>query len=160
MDYLRQNLNNSKILPYDIMYEIYQYADPMYTILESIKNKNYDLDSIMYKRMLNHINKLLPPYANYILGSPYREHYFIDRNNMNDEQFKYYMIYEDHGYKHVFFYNFRRIDYIICGLDSRESNFNKYKMICDLEYIYKQNIYDNFLSKLSIKELYQLWCKL
>lgn len=111
MDYLLQNLNNSKILPYDIMYEIYQYADPMYSIVKSIKNNNY-------------------------------------------------MIHANNKSKDIYFYNFKRRPYIICGLDSRGILFNKVQMIWDLQITHSKNILEEFILKLSIEEIYQLWCKL
>jgi hypothetical protein len=159
MNYLRNNLDNSTILCYDIMFEIYQYADPMYHVFECVKNKNYDLDTIMYKRMLKHMNNILRPYGDYVLGWIDKEHYYINKNNMNDEKFKHHMIYALHGYKDVFFMDFRRIPYMICGLDSREPHYNRYKMFWDLQLVYgEDNEEINF--NMSLEYLYTLWKKL
>ena len=59
MEFLKNNLNNSSILNYDIMKMIYEYADPMVEIRKQINNREYDLDEIMYNRMKSKIlNKL------------------------------------------------------------------------------------------------------
>ena len=46
MNYLSNNLNNSLLLPCDVMKLIFEYADPLINIREQIKNKDYDLDKI------------------------------------------------------------------------------------------------------------------
>jgi len=47
MDFLKSNLNNSLILPFDVMLIIYQYADPFYYIHQQIDNGEYCLNDIM-----------------------------------------------------------------------------------------------------------------
>lgn len=48
MNYLKNNLDNSLILPYDIMKDIYEYADPLYGVRQQIENKEYDLEEIYF----------------------------------------------------------------------------------------------------------------
>jgi hypothetical protein len=43
MDYLAKNLNNSLLLPSDVMKLIYEYADPIFAINKQIENKSYEL---------------------------------------------------------------------------------------------------------------------
>jgi hypothetical protein len=43
MNYLGRNLNNSLILPYDVMKLIYEYADPLIAVRKQINNKDYYL---------------------------------------------------------------------------------------------------------------------
>lgn len=57
MNYLSKNLNNSLIIPYDVMKLIYEYADPLIYIKKQIENKEYDLDELMYERMKKMIIK-------------------------------------------------------------------------------------------------------
>jgi len=57
MNYLAKNLNNSLIIPYDVMKLIYEYADTLIYIKKQIENKEYDLDELMYERMKKSITK-------------------------------------------------------------------------------------------------------
>tara|TARA_R110002126_G_C10121953_1_gene468535 strand:+ start:23 stop:340 length:318 start_codon:yes stop_codon:yes gene_type:complete len=72
MNYLAKNLNNSLILPSDVMRVIYKYADPLIAVRQQIENKSYEL----HKSDTYHNQD--------ILGIP--THYSIDHK-------KYLMIY-------------------------------------------------------------------
>lgn len=46
MNYLKNNLANSKSLPFDVMRLIYEYADPLIAIKKQIENQNYELSLV------------------------------------------------------------------------------------------------------------------
>ena len=110
MNYLGRNLTNSKDLPYDVMKLIYEYADPLIAIRKQIKNKDYDLDDIMYRRMkkymLNH----------YINDSMFREYMMnhndeiilFNQSNIHDINFKYAIVNYNCGYKNMFLWRHTR----------------------------------------------------
>lgn len=83
MNYLRENLTNSLILPFDVVKIIYEYADPFIYIKNQIKNKEYKLQ----KSYILHRED--------ILGIP--NHYTINHK-------KYLMIYQLRG-TNVYKYN-------------------------------------------------------
>lgn len=53
MNYLASNINNSMILPGDIIRLIYEYADPLYAIREQLDNKSYYLKKNRCKNWLS-----------------------------------------------------------------------------------------------------------
>lgn len=53
MDYLRKNINNSNILPYDVMKLIYEYGDTFKNIRKQIETKDYNLNNIIDIRISN-----------------------------------------------------------------------------------------------------------
>ena len=63
MDYLGKNINNSNILPYDVMKLIYEYADQFLYIKKQIETKDYILNNIIDIRITNICG--LNPYENY-----------------------------------------------------------------------------------------------
>jgi hypothetical protein len=117
MNYLKKNLHNSQSLPYDVMKLISEYAKPYY--LKQIENKDYDLDEIMYRRMINLITKYPHRYDNDMIE-------FLDKLDVVDI------------YKGLFLqeHKFKKI----CGVYSCHNiESRKYKMLCDLQHakIYK-----------------------
>ena len=53
MNYLKSNLKNSSILPYDIMGLIYEYTEPFKNIRKQIETKDYNLNNIINIRINN-----------------------------------------------------------------------------------------------------------
>ena len=47
MDFLKSNLKNSCLLPYDVMGLIYEYVDPLKNIRKQIETKDYNLNNII-----------------------------------------------------------------------------------------------------------------
>lgn len=143
MNYLKKNLHNSRALPYDIMKLISEYAEPYF--LKQIENKDYDLDEIMYKRMIKYIN------AYYNL---YHRISFFDKNDMLNN--------ESYGYRKIFLkeYNSQKICGLYCNPIYHPLQYRKYKMLSDLEHakIYKnKNMnYDRY----KMKNVYKKWLKL
>ncbi len=103
MNYLKNNLENSKVLPYDVMKIIYEYADPLLAIMKQIKNKEYDLDEIMYQRMKTFIIKKNQTYIyyTYYLYTANIELY-IHRHNIHNRDLKEYLLNAREGYKELF----------------------------------------------------------
>jgi len=137
MNYLAKNLNNSSVLPYDIMKIIYEYADPLIAIRRQIENKEYDLDEIMYQRMKKIILKNSLEYD-------------IDMDEILDKK-----------YIKTLYKDFYLLEYPkICGLYHQNIHFRKVLMIWDLQ---KANIYkstDNDYNKYNMKNVYKKWLKL
>ena len=63
MNYLKSNLKNSSILPYDVMGLIYEYSDSLIILRKQIETKDYNL----YKVIDISINNIcgLNPYEYY-----------------------------------------------------------------------------------------------
>lgn len=135
MNYLAKNLNNSRTLPYDIMKLIYEYADPFIAIRRQIENKEYDLDEIMYQKMIKLINKNHPVYA-------YANH----MSNLTILEM----------YKGYFFIEYPKI----CGLNHHNMGYKKYLMILDLQYakVYKSS--NKNYDKYKMNNVYKKWLKL
>jgi hypothetical protein len=73
MNFLKQNLDNSLILPFDIMNDIYEYADPLYAIRKQIENKDYDLEEIYFLKrptICGSHHKSIQPYHYYLFLQP------------------------------------------------------------------------------------------
>jgi len=135
MNYLAKNLNNSLALPSDIMKVIYEYADPFIYVRKQIETKEYDLDKIMYKRMINLIN------ANHLVYN-----YANDMINFTILDM----------YKNYFLIEYPKI----CGLNHPNLQFRKFLMICDLRHanIYKST--NTNYDKYKMKNVYKKWLKL
>lgn len=156
MDTLKNNLNNSSVLPYDVMKLIYEYADPLKNMRKQIENKEYDLDEIMYRRIKKHIIKnWRHEYDSYYLCPPNSMSMIeIDNNNIHDIQFKNNLLNDNHGYRHFFLWKVKRLTNI-CGLEPSIKNEYHYQMMKDLSCI---PTYNNF--SYNLKEFYQDWVKL
>lgn len=55
MDYLKSNLNNSIVLPYDAMRLIYEYADTLKPIRKQIENEDYKFRNIIIDLRIKYI---------------------------------------------------------------------------------------------------------
>ena len=136
MNYLKKNLHKSRALPYDIMKLISEYTEPYF--LKQIKNKDYDLDEIMYQRM-----------RKIIIENPM---FFIFISEVFDkldivDMYKNYFLQEHKIEK-------------ICGLNHHNLSYRKYLMICDLRHakIYKSTN-TNYM-KYKMNNVYKKWLKL
>jgi len=156
MDTLKHNLNNSSLLPYDIMYLVYEFADNLKPIRNQIENKEYDLDEIMYRRMKKHIiRNWKHEFRYYYLYSPNSMNMIeINHDNINDIKFKNNLLNDNHGYRHFFLWKVKRLTNI-CGLEPSIQNEYHYQMVKDLSCI---PTYNNF--SYNLKEFYQEWVKL
>ena len=167
MNYLKQNLDNSLILPYDIMLSIYEYADCLVDIRSQIENKEYDLDDIMYKNMKkwiikNYFSEQSTYFLWYIDENENYNHYLIQWDNIDDIDLKDAMLNYTGGYKNFFLWKHKRLQ-TICGLEifyykpSKRFFYLeqlKYNMIKDvITNIGDEDIYDN-------TNIYDLWRKL
>lgn len=109
MNYLAKNIENSLLLPSDVMKLIYEYANPFIYIKKTIENKEYDLDEIMYKRMKSYILKYYrnnPNSIYYMIGN-YDDIIFLNKHNINDKEYKYAILNYIGGYKSMFFFKFK-----------------------------------------------------
>ena len=160
---LAKNLNNSLLLPYDVMKIIYEYADPLISIRKQINNKEYDLDEIMYKRMkkfiIDRVGRGLGGLGGYYLYYSNME-VIIHKHNIHNRYFKEYLLNAREGYKHLFLSE-HKLSSTICGLRKCCMDYRKYLMICDLVYanVYKvkNTLYDK---KYKMKNVYKKWLKL
>ena len=148
MNYLYKNRDNSRKLPFDVMNIIYEYADPMVNVRKQIVNKEYDLDNIMYKRMIKEIEKTF-------VGGTYWYNLntdIITPNTLFEERHKQPML---HYYRqHILYYEkYKRRN---CGLDRRYDIYcQRTKIIIDLE---AGGVKVN--TRYSTKQLYKKWLKL
>jgi hypothetical protein len=147
MNYLYKNRDNSLYLPFDVMNIIYEYADPMIKIRKQIINKEYNLDDIMYKRILIEIKKRFSRGLGY-----YIDFYEILPNDIYNEIHKNPILL--HHKHHILYYErYRRR---ICGLDTRYNFYcQRTKIIMDLK---ANGIKIN--NRYSTKQLYKKWLKL
>jgi hypothetical protein len=167
MNYFKQNLDNSLILPYDIMLSIYEYADCLGGIRRQIDNKEYDLDDIMYKKMKkwiinNYFSKQRPYLLSYIDDNDNYYHELIQGDNIDDIDLKDAMLNYTGGYKNFFLWKGKRLQ-TICGLEifyynpiKRKIYFEQLKKKMErvvITNIGDEDIYDN-------TNIYELWCKL
>lgn len=155
MDTLKNNLNNSPLLPYDIMYLIYEFADNLKPIRNQIENKEYDLDEIMYKRMKKYIISRSIFEINHYLRPPNSWNMIeINENNINDIKLKNNLLNDGSGYKYLFL---RKVTMLtkICGLDPSSGYSYHSQMVKDLSCSKTYYNYSN-----SFKEFYQEWVKL
>ena len=155
MDTLKNNLNNSSLLPYDVMNLIYEYADTLKPIRTQLEKKEYDLDEIMYGRMKKFIiNKCKNQIYHYLCPPNSMNMIEIDNNNIHDIQFKNNLLNDNQGYRHFFLWKVKRLTNI-CGLEPSIKNEYQYQMMKDLSCI---QTYNNF--SYNLKEFYQDWVKL
>lgn len=170
MNYLANNLNNSLTLSYDLMRLVYEYADPLNAIRKQIKNKEYDLDEIMYKRMKKHIikNEYDKSNISYCLHNHIGQRYgfmFITNSNIDNIELKYMILNAKSGYKDLFLWKSTRPNQI-CGLNPFYKSEYRYKMLEDLEYKmsleYANNITKKYITyrSYSTKQLYKKWLKI
>lgn len=166
MDYLKRNLDNSLILPYDIMLSIYEYANTLGDIRRQIENKEYDLDDIMYKRMKHRIKN------NYLsINQPYYISFYscnnvdciiINRDNIDDVNLKHALLNYNCGYKDFFLWKHKRLQ-TICGLEIQNVvNKNRVRDYLEhLKYYMKRDIIANIGSEILYNaNIYDLWVKL
>jgi len=150
MDYLKINLNNSTKLPYDMMRNIYEYADPLYNLKNDLLTLS--LDNIMYEKMKKYI---LKNYNSYIVLEKYGdEPYFINKENINDDKIKNVLLNGIQGYKHKFLFK-KDID-LICGIQFFINNMLSYYLIKDLKMVDDKKRYDIY----SVKQLFKMWLKI
>ena len=157
MEFLKQNLDNSLILPYDIMREIYEYADSFSGIRRQIENKEYDLDEIMYKRMKTKIqNEYLNHNRDYVVDFYGGGNYiFITHETINSPNMRNSLINGKNGYKDFYLWKHKRHTHI-CGLEPNFPLWYREMMIKDLKVVNPEQRYEIK----SIKQLYKLWIKL
>ena len=155
MDTLKNNLNNSSVLPYDVMNLIYEYTDTLKPIRSQLENKEYDLDEIMYRRMKKHILKICNYQLYYYVISPKKKIGIeLNKNNINDIKFKNNILNDKGGYKYNFLWKVKRLTNI-CGLDPSFQIDYHSQMMKDLSCI---QTYNNF--SYNLKEFYKEWVKL
>jgi uncharacterized membrane protein len=155
MDTLKNNLNNSSVLPYDVMNLIYEYADPLKNIRKQIENQEYDLDEIMYRRMKKHIIDKCKKQINYYVSGSYSKKLIeLNNTNINDVNFKNNILNDKGGYKYNFLWKVKRLTNI-CGLEPSFQIDYHSQMMNDLSCI---QTYNNF--SFNLKEFYQEWVKL
>ena len=115
---------------------VFEYVDPLIDIREQIKNTDYDLKEIMYKRMKNFLTKRYITEEQILNLNPE----LIVVNNIKATILN--------KYKNVFLFKIYKPTYI-CGLVSFDLEYKKFSMIEDLLYavIYKyrkdERIYRN-----------------
>lgn len=159
MNYLKNNLENSKLLPYDIIKLIYEYADPLIAIRRQIENKEYDLDEIMYQRMKNFIIKKNQTYIHYTYYL-YTANIYIHRHNIHNRDLKEYLLNAREGYKALFLREHKLSK--ICGsnFNNHQLDYKKFLMIKDLRRakIYKRQ--NTICNDYKMKNVYKKWLKL
>jgi hypothetical protein len=158
MDYLYKHRDNSRKLPFDVMNIIYEYADPFLAVKKQIVNKDYDLEEIMYKRILRFIKDRISRGLEFYIDF-YEP---ITHINMYNKKHKQVMLYD---YREYTLYSETYRKRRICGLDIRYEHFlerdkiilemERDKIIMDLEANgHKVN------RRYSTKQLYKKWLKL
>ena len=143
MNYLAKHLNNSLELPYDVMKLIYEYADPLIDVRKQIETKEYDLNELMYQRMMTLINN------NHLVY-----HRVYDDLHHNDLLVNPSIL---ELYKGYFLIEYPKI----CGLyNYNNMGYKKFLMICDLRHakIYKST--NTNYDKYKMKNVYKKWLKL
>lgn len=165
MQFLEQNLDNSLILPYDIMRTIYEYADSFAPIRRQIENKECNLDEIMYKRMKKFITSryiianhtyMLSNYDAGIVSTFEIGHYNIDDIQLRDKLLNW-----NHGYKEFFLWKSKKMQ-SLCGIETHysphylTSEYFRYKMIGQLE-ITNTEYKHRYLCMMSSTDIYDLW---
>ncbi len=78
MNYLKNNLKKSFILPYDVMGLIYEYADPLKNIIKQIETKDYNLNKIKDVRIIYICG--LNPYKDYQVAVMLNHLYYSDES--------------------------------------------------------------------------------
>ena len=149
MEFLKANLGNSFVLPYDMMRLIYEYATPPY--LKELQTTNIKelLDDKMYKRMKKYLLSRRP-YINYILFDKERNRIHITDENIDDINLKHNIIYDEHGYKSFYQWKVRRG--WVCGIDF----FTNYELHKCLQFHNPNKMID----MTNTKKLFEEWKKL
>ena len=148
MNELYKNRDKSRKLPFDVMNIIYEYADPMLYVKKQIVNKEYDLDNIMYKRMIKQIKKQLSRGLDFYIDF-YEP---INHRNMYEERHKQYIL--NHYKQYILYYE--RYKRRVCGLDRGYNiHYQRTKIIEDLNANGKKAD-----TRYSTKQLYKKWVKL
>lgn len=164
MEYLKQNLDNSLILPYDVMKIIYEYADHFAPIRKQIENKECDLDEIMYNRMKKHLkNRFINNILYYQISHPvFYNSIFIDATNIDDIDLKDKLLNWNHGYKNYYLWKSKNTP-MLCGIETHysphcmTSEYFRYKMIAQLE-IANPDYKDTYvLCMMSSSDIYEIW---
>lgn len=174
MNYLGKHLNNSSILPYDIMAQVQQYADPLFAIRNQIENKDYDLEEIMYQRMKTYIKQM--PFVRISYELNHKEYgkklikIKLNNSNIDNRAYKDAILNYHCGYKeYILRSNLRKINEdMICGLNpyQKELDFEKSinlvdkKLIENIFYSYRQEKHGVCFNTYYVKELYKIWVKL
>jgi hypothetical protein len=164
MNYLKQNLDNSLILPYDVMRTIYEYADFFAPIRRQIENKECNLDEIMYNRMKKRIKtQLINTYPSYQVSHPVSYNsIFINATNIDDISLRDKLLNWNHGYKHYYLWKAKNTP-MICGIETHyspkclTSEYFRYKMIAQLETANPEYKHTYVLYMMSSTEIYDLW---
>ena len=78
MYYLKSNLKNSRILPYDVMELIYEYTDPLKSIRKRIETKDQNLNNIKDVRIIYICG--LNPYKDYQVAVMLNHLYYSDES--------------------------------------------------------------------------------
>jgi hypothetical protein len=163
MNYLSQNLNNSLTLPYDILKNIYDYADPLRHIrMELLTTSKYILEDKMYNKSKKYIMDLLYQEPDY--GILHIDDYIITFSNMNDCNLRNIIINEYH--KNTLWRHTNPLS--ICGLIPKYKTTSYYRnqMTWDLEiklvmmYELDPTIKKISYKNRSLKQLYKLWLRL
>jgi len=163
MNYLKKNLHNSQLLPYDVMKIISDYAQPLF--LKQIENGDYDLDELMYQKMKKMILKhfTLDTYITfhqYLHNNYYGDEIIIDIHNIDNSIFKDVILNYSNGYKQLFLYK-HKTPPLICGLKKGYDDTYRHQILSDLQYNtqpVKKSKYKN--KRYSTKQLYKKWIKL
>jgi hypothetical protein len=166
MEYLKQNLDNSLILPYDVMKTIYEYADSFAPIRRQIENKECNLDEIMYNRMKKFITSryiianhtyMLSNYDAGVVSTFVIGHYNIDDIELKDKILNW-----NHGYKDFFLWKSKNTP-MLCGIETHyspktlTSEYFRYKMIEQLEITNTEYKHTYVLCMMSSTDIYDLW---
>lgn len=166
MEYLKKNLDNSLILPYDIMRTIYEYADCFVSIRKQIDNKEYNLDEIMYKRMKKYIEtRFTNSFQWYQVSHPTTYNsFFITPENIDNIEIRDKLLNWKHGYKD--FYLWKSINpQTLCGIEMHysphylTSQYFKSRMIEHLKLTNNEQSYIRYDIK-SLSQIYKLWIRI
>lgn len=160
MNYLANNLNNSLIIPYDIMKIINEYADPLIAIRKQIENKDYDLDEIMYQRMKKYIlkNSSHTETIDYMMTTE-KDLILIHKHNIHNRNFIKYFLNAKCGYKDFFLRKPTRPNFI-CGLSPDHKFYYRTQILEDIKYVKNHTYVKTELNRYSTKQLYKKWLKL
>jgi hypothetical protein len=159
MNYLAKNLNNSSVLPYDIMKIIYEYAEPLIAIRRQIENKEYDLDEIMYQRM----KKIILSHSIFVYYSLCNEfqHIIIKLENIDNPNLKEAILNYTCGYKNLYLWR-HNLPTSICGLCKYHRNKEGIRIFM-IQELQNNNIYKTKKinwNEYKFENVYEKWLKL
>jgi hypothetical protein len=168
MEYLKKNLDNSLILPYDIMLSIYEYADYFCDIRRQIENKECDLQDIMYNRMKKYITTRFFVDNHYYMLSHYDGEqvstFIIGPHNIDDIDLKDKLLNWYHGYKHYFLWKSKKTQ-SICGIETHfspnylTSEYFKSRMEDQIKLTNNEEKYIRY-DIYNVKQIYKMWINL